>query len=145
MFDIGWGELLVIGIVALVVIGPKDLPKVLRALGKMTSNLRSMASEFQGQFNEAMREAEVADLKAQAEKLASDAKYTIQNPLQSITSEVQSTLDAATPPSIETAATTPAETPPAAAPASPPPLETANVDPAPIAPADPAPKQGTGA
>ena len=58
MFEIGWGELLIIGIVALIAIGPKELPGVLRTLGQWMSKLRRMASEFQGQFQEAMREAE---------------------------------------------------------------------------------------
>jgi sec-independent protein translocase protein TatB len=79
MFDIGWSELLVIGIVALVVIGPKDLPKVLRTVGQMMTKVRRMASEFQGQFQEAMREAELADLKKQAEGLMETA--TSANPL----------------------------------------------------------------
>ena len=60
MFDIGWGELLLIGIVALIAIGPKELPGVLRTLGQWMAKLRRMASEFQGQFQEAMREAEMA-------------------------------------------------------------------------------------
>src|ERR1044071_6460746 len=71
MFDIGWGELVVIGIVALIVIGPKELPGVLRSLGQWTSKIKRMAGEFQGQFQEAMREAEMADLKKQADNLTS--------------------------------------------------------------------------
>ena len=55
MFDLSWGEVMVIGAVALIVIGPKDLPKALRTVGNMTSKVRRMASEFQGQFQEAMR------------------------------------------------------------------------------------------
>lgn len=89
MFDIGWSELLLIGIVALVVIGPKDLPKVLRGLGAMMSKVRAMASEFQGQFQDAMREAELADLKKEAEKLASSATDAIQNPMQSIQNSIE--------------------------------------------------------
>ena len=50
MFDIGWGELLVIGVVALIVIGPKELPGVLRSLGHWMGKIRRMAAEFQGQF-----------------------------------------------------------------------------------------------
>jgi sec-independent protein translocase protein TatB len=69
MFDIGWGELVVIGIVALVVIGPKELPGVVRTIGQSIAKLRRMASDFQSQFNEAMREAELADLKKDAEKM----------------------------------------------------------------------------
>ena len=63
MFDIGWSELVVIAVVALIAIGPKELPGVLRMVGQWMGKARRMASEFQGQFNEAMREAEMADLK----------------------------------------------------------------------------------
>src|ERR1700759_1665524 len=63
MFDIGWREILVIAVVALVVIGPKELPGVLRMVGQWMGKARKMAAEFQGQFQEAMREAEMADIK----------------------------------------------------------------------------------
>ena len=94
MFDIGWGELLVIGIVALVVIGPKDLPKVLRTVGQAMTKVRRMASEFQGTFQEAMREAELADLKKEAEKLMDTA--TSGNPLnqfEKIGEDLQQAID----------------------------------------------------
>src|SRR5215471_6600540 len=71
MFDIGWGELLVIGIVALIAIGPKELPGALRTLGQWMGKIRRMASDFQNQFQEAMREAEMADIKRQVETLTS--------------------------------------------------------------------------
>lgn len=67
MFDIAWSELMLIGAVALVVIGPKDLPKAMRTVGAAVGKVRRMASEFQGQFNDAMREAELHDLKKQVE------------------------------------------------------------------------------
>ena len=54
MFDIGWSELLVIGVVALIAIGPKELPGVLRAMGHWMGKVRRMASDFQDQFREAM-------------------------------------------------------------------------------------------
>jgi sec-independent protein translocase protein TatB len=63
MFDIGWSEFAVIAVVALIAIGPKELPGVLRMVGQWVAKARKMASEFQGQFQEAMREAEMADLK----------------------------------------------------------------------------------
>src|SRR5689334_15839261 len=63
MFDIGWSELVVIAVVALIAIGPKELPGVLRLVGQWMGKARKMAAEFQGQFQEAMREAEMADLK----------------------------------------------------------------------------------
>ena len=62
MFDIGWSELLVIAVVAIVVIGPKDLPRAMRAVGQWTGKMKRMAREFQSQFNEAMREAELDDV-----------------------------------------------------------------------------------
>jgi len=63
MFDIGWSEFVVIAVVALIAIGPKELPGVLRMIGQWMGKARKMAAEFQGQFQEAMREAEMADLK----------------------------------------------------------------------------------
>ncbi len=74
MFDIGWSEFVVIGVVALIVIGPKELPAVLRAIGQWTTKIRRMAGEFQSQFQEAMREAEMADLKKQVDGLGEAAK-----------------------------------------------------------------------
>ncbi len=103
MFDIGWSEFLLIGVVALIAIGPKELPAVLRAVGQWTGKIRRMASEFQGQFHEAMREMEVADLKKQVDEATSglDAKF---NPLDIGNSSWSPTT---TPPSTDTAAATP--------------------------------------
>ena len=72
MFGFGWGELVVIGIVALIAIGPKELPTVLRTLGLWMGKVRRMANEFQGQFQEALREAELTDLQKHAEDLTTD-------------------------------------------------------------------------
>ncbi|WP_420962340.1 Sec-independent protein translocase protein TatB [Brucella sp. IR073] len=63
MLDVGWSEILVIMIVIIVVVGPKDLPKMLRAFGKATARMRSTADEFRRQFDEALREAELEDVK----------------------------------------------------------------------------------
>src|SRR6202012_116287 len=63
MFDIGGSEIEVIAVVALIDICPKELPGVRRMVGQWMGKARKMAAEFQGQFNEAMREAEMADLK----------------------------------------------------------------------------------
>jgi len=71
MFDIGWSELLLIGVVALIAIGPKELPGALRAVGQWTGKIRRMASEFHDQFREAMREAEMADIKKDIDEAAS--------------------------------------------------------------------------
>jgi len=74
IFDIGWGELVLIGIVALIVIGPKELPTVLRTVGQWMTKIRRMAGEFQNQFQEAMREAEMADLKQHFDAIQDAAK-----------------------------------------------------------------------
>lgn len=58
MFDIGWAELMVIACVAIIVVGPKDLPRMLRTFGQIVGKMRRMANEFQSTFNDAIREAE---------------------------------------------------------------------------------------
>jgi sec-independent protein translocase protein TatB len=63
MFDIGWSELLVIGSIALIVVGPKDLPGLLRTLGKYAAQARGMAREFQRSMEEAAREADISNIK----------------------------------------------------------------------------------
>jgi sec-independent protein translocase protein TatB len=70
MFDIGWSELLVIGIVALVVIGPKDLPQAFRIVGQWVAKARAMAREFQGHVDELMRESEVDEMKREFQQMA---------------------------------------------------------------------------
>ena len=74
MFDIAWSELLLVGGVALIVIGPKELPGALRTAGQMVGKVRRMAAEFQGQFNDAMREAELHDLKKQVEDIGTSVQ-----------------------------------------------------------------------
>jgi sec-independent protein translocase protein TatB len=91
MFDIGWSELVVIAVVALIAIGPKELPGVLRTVGHYMRKIRGMASEFQGQFQEAMREAEMADLKKHVDEMTDTAKgFTDFDPLASVKKEVES-------------------------------------------------------
>ena len=69
MLGISWYEYLVIAVVALIVIGPKELPAVLRTLGQWTAKVQRMAAEFRGQFQEAMREAEMADIKKEIDNI----------------------------------------------------------------------------
>ncbi|WP_181704067.1 Sec-independent protein translocase protein TatB [Chthonobacter albigriseus] len=75
MFEIGWSEILVVAVVAIVVVGPKDLPRLLRTVGTMIGKARRMAGDFQSQFNAALREAErevdIMDAKKQVEDLKS--------------------------------------------------------------------------
>src|SRR5262245_46802901 len=91
MFDIGWGELLLIGIVALIAIGPKELPGALRTLGQWMAKVRRMAAEFQNQFHDAIREAELADLKKEVDEMASKAQsYTNYDPVAQLEREIES-------------------------------------------------------
>lgn len=110
MFDIGWSELILIGVVALVAIGPKELPGVLRMVGQWMGKARKMAAEFQGQFQEAMREAEMADLKKSFDEVKEAA--TGFNPLTSLQKDVSDALrvDALDKPA-ETTTTTAVEPP----------------------------------
>src|SRR5215475_9763194 len=90
MFDIGWGELLLIGAVALIAIGPKELPGALRALGQWMGKIRRMASEFQNQFHEAMREAELAELKKEVDDVAAKAQsYAHFDPVEDIRKDIE--------------------------------------------------------
>jgi sec-independent protein translocase protein TatB len=147
MFDISWGKLVIIGVVALLVIGPKELPGVLRMLGQYMGKMRRMASEFQGQFQEAMREAEMADLKKQFDDTTSsfstaldptgfktDIEKMIQDPVAPLSPEPSATSTPATPPSDPAAVATPATTSPDATP----PSDPVALATAPVAPATPA-------
>lgn len=93
MFDIGWSELVLVGVVALIAIGPKELPGVLRMVGQWMGKARKMAAEFQGQFQEAMREAEMADLKKSFDEVKEAATgFTSNNPLTSLQKDVSDAL-----------------------------------------------------
>ncbi|ASV85163.1 Sec-independent protein translocase protein TatB [Ochrobactrum quorumnocens] len=100
MFDIGWSELLIIAIVMIVVVGPKDLPKMLRAFGKATARMRSTANEFRHQFNEALKEAELEDVKNivdEARKLDPRSKLTqVFDPIRSAGEDIRSGLQSTT-------------------------------------------------
>ena len=126
MFDIGWSELLLIGIVALIAIGPKELPGALRTLGQWMAKIRRMAAEFQGQFQEAMREAEIDQLKKDMDDMAAKAKdYTQFDPMEDVRRDIEKSLGdlppldqpgaaaSAGPPAVDaqTATLPPAETP----------------------------------
>lgn len=110
MFDIGWSELVVIGVVALVVIGPKELPATLRTIGKMTARARKVAGDFRAQFDEAMREADLDDVRqtiADAQKLNPvNSLREAMNPLREMGNEIKADLQrAATPDKAAPAAT----------------------------------------
>lgn len=100
MLDIGWTELLVIAVILIVVVGPKDLPPMIRAFGKMTSRLRRTAGEFRAQFDEALREAELDDLRKSVDEVRSlnpkNALRDAINPLRQMGDEIKADLQKAT-------------------------------------------------
>ena len=162
MFNLGWGELVVIGIVALIAIGPKELPTVLRTLGQWMGKVRRMANEFQGQFQEALREAEFADLKKHADDISSSvSEFSTLDPLADVQKDVERSFeqtpatDTSSPaaPAVDAASPAPAALPePAPLPAievplPEPPAAVTEADFAPPAPAEPSPakKAGSGA
>jgi sec-independent protein translocase protein TatB len=111
MFDVGWSEMLVIAIVLIVVVGPKDLPRMLRQFGRTTSKLRTMAGDFRRQFDEALKEAELDDV---TETLSSVRKINPMNeirkhlaPIEDVGQQVRAGLDDALKPQPKP---TPAET-----------------------------------
>ncbi|MFG1277069.1 Sec-independent protein translocase protein TatB [Xanthobacter autotrophicus] len=103
MFEIGWSELMLIGIVALIVIGPKELPSVLRTVGRTVTKVRRMAGEFQGQFQEALREADLADMRKEISDVTESTRSTLAtsemfDPLRSIREEIRTTVEGGNPP-----------------------------------------------
>lgn len=99
MFDIGWTEMLVIAVVMIVVVGPKELPGMLRTFGKTTAKLRVMAGDFRKQFDEALKEAELDDIKKVADDVrALNPKNEIKkalSPMEKAAQDVRAGLDAA--------------------------------------------------
>lgn len=98
MFDIGWSELVIIGVVALVVIGPKELPGVIRSVGRAVAKLRTMAGEFRTQFDDAMREAELHDVKktfTDMGEAAASAANVVANPVGAVLNEVKASAEGA--------------------------------------------------
>ena len=89
MFDVGYSELLVIAIVLIVVIGPKDLPKMLRAFGKAMTRFRQVSGDFRKQFDDALKESELGEVKNMIDSARSlDPRVQIRNALNPLTSAV---------------------------------------------------------
>ena len=106
MLDFDAGKLVVIGVVALVVIGPKDLPRVMRQVGQTVGKLRRMAADFQSQFMDAMREAEMADVKEEMGKIAETAKLDVAfDPIRDIRNQITGAMSGETKPDGATALT----------------------------------------
>ena len=84
MFEISWSEILVIGVVALIVVGPKELPTLLRTVGKYMGIIKRQAAEFRAQFDEAMRESELDQIRKDMESIKSDAESTLRDASRSV-------------------------------------------------------------
>lgn len=95
MLDIGWAELLVIGVVALLVVPPKDLPSLLRTVGKYVGQMRRMATDFRSQFDQAMRDSELAEIRESVKKQVAEIKAPVAAAEKSINDSVRAMDDAA--------------------------------------------------
>jgi sec-independent protein translocase protein TatB len=84
MFDFTSSKLLILGIVALLVIGPKDLPALLRTIGKYVGIIKRQAAEFRAQFDEAMRESELAELRKSVESIQAETETAMQDAKASV-------------------------------------------------------------
>jgi sec-independent protein translocase protein TatB len=109
MFDIGWSELLVIAVVAIVVVGPKDLPRLMRTFGHYMGKVRRMASDFQRQFEEAVRDSELDEVRK--------AMHEVRATASSVTAEIDKPLmtpqpKPASPPLVPPPETSETKTPP---------------------------------
>ena len=88
MFDLGTTKLLLLGIIALLVVGPKELPGMLRTIGRYVGMMKRQAAEFRTQFDEAMKESEFADLKQQVEDLGREAQSAVKEAETTLSKEV---------------------------------------------------------
>jgi sec-independent protein translocase protein TatB len=97
MFEVGWSEMLVIAVVLIVVVGPKDLPHMLRQFGRTTAKLRAMAGDFRKQFDEALKEAELDDVKQSIDQIRGfDPRTTVRkhlSPFEQAVQDVRSGVD----------------------------------------------------
>jgi Tat protein translocase TatB subunit len=91
MLDIGWWELLVVGMVALVVVGPRELPTLLRTIGRYVGMAKRQADEFRSQFDDALRESEFNDLRNEMNEIKSDVTTSMDEAQQSLNKELSET------------------------------------------------------
>jgi sec-independent protein translocase protein TatB len=128
MFDFDVGKLLLIGVVALIFIPPKDLPNALRQLGRIIGQARRMASDFQGQFSEALREAELSQIKDELQNLKQ--KASVEDAFSHVADMLETKVDA---PAATEAASTEGRAEEAASPEpAPPPAAVPMPQPAPL-------------
>lgn len=86
MFDVSWSELLIVGIVALIVVGPKDLPRFLNTLGRYAGMVRRQANEFRSVFEQAMREAEMDEIQKEVRAVSEGVKASLDDATRSVES-----------------------------------------------------------
>ncbi len=84
MFEISWSELLILGIVTLIFVGPKELPVFLRTLGRYAGSIKRQANEFRTQFDEALREAELDSVKKEFESMQASVNAEVMNTTRAI-------------------------------------------------------------
>lgn len=94
MFDIGWSELLVIAVIAIVVVGPKDLPRMMRNIGRYVGKAKSMARDFQSQFDDMVRDTELEDVRKSISDITSGSPAnSILEPFTSAADDLQKTVE----------------------------------------------------
>ena len=94
MFDIGWSELLLIAVIAIVVVGPKELPALMRTVGRYATKMRRMVREAQGQFEEALREAELDEVRKEMRDIGRldplrEVREGLAKPLKSVRDDIE--------------------------------------------------------
>ncbi len=91
MFDIGWTELLVIAAVTIIVVGPKELPGLLRTIGQMVGRIRQISSDFRSQLDEAMQADEIKNLQKDLDEIKEDV--TKDNPMAGLKEKLEDQFD----------------------------------------------------
>jgi sec-independent protein translocase protein TatB len=136
MFDIGFSELFLIGIVALIVIGPERLPKVARTAGHLFGRMQRYVNDVKADINREMELDELRKMKTQFESAAREVETSVSREVNAVSSEVQAAQDAFTK---DAAAADPAPAPPPAVPApeASAPLPAASAETAPRIPGNP--------
>jgi len=91
MFDIGWSELLIIGVITLLVVGPKDLPVFLRTVGRYFGAIKKQAAEFRTQFDEALRETELDQLRKDVVSMKTEVETSVRQVTRQVEDDIAET------------------------------------------------------
>lgn len=133
MFDVSWSELLILAIVTLIFVGPKELPVFLGTLGRYAGMVRKQASDFRRHFDDAMREAELDQMQKDVEALTRDVNDNVMQATRAAETEVKDAKAAISSAGMTAPPIGPGPVPPAIAPPAPeaPAIEPANENPQP--------------